>query len=128
MLTDANEGFDSPRGTAARIWGMSALFLLLTVILPSTVFISASSRSMDRLDALMNTVDGRITVSSRNRADMPHMRAAVPRGLSKPSFASVSMFFQSLTVQAERTGIAATSSWRASVILPEQTPHFGLWP
>lgn len=48
MLTDANEGFDSPRGTAARIWGMSALFLLLTVFLPSTMFISASSRSMDR--------------------------------------------------------------------------------
>lgn len=48
MLTDANEGFDSPRRTAARIWGMSALFLLITAILPGTVFISASSRSLDR--------------------------------------------------------------------------------
>lgn len=47
MLTDANEGFDSPRATAARIWGMSALFLLITVLVPSAVFISASSRSLD---------------------------------------------------------------------------------
>lgn len=48
MLTDANEGFDSPRATAARIWGMSALFMLFVAILPGTVFISASSRSLDR--------------------------------------------------------------------------------
>ena len=48
MLTDANEGFDGPRATAARIWGMSALFLLITVVVPSAVFISASSRSLDK--------------------------------------------------------------------------------
>lgn len=48
MLTDANEGFESPRGTAARIWGMSALFLLITVIIPGFVFVNASSRSLDR--------------------------------------------------------------------------------
>lgn len=48
MLTDANEGFDSPRGTAARIWGVSALFMLMTVILPATMFINASSRTLDR--------------------------------------------------------------------------------
>ncbi|MFV3076695.1 glucosaminidase domain-containing protein [Niveispirillum fermenti] len=46
MLTDASEGFDSPRGTAARIWGVSALFLLLVAILPSTIFLSASSWSV----------------------------------------------------------------------------------
>lgn len=44
MQTDANEGFCSPRHTAARIWGVSGLFMLLVAILPATVFINASSR------------------------------------------------------------------------------------
>ncbi len=48
MQTDANEGLDGPRGTAARIWGLSALFLLITAIIPGTVFINASSRSLDK--------------------------------------------------------------------------------
>lgn len=48
MLTDANEGCESPRGTAARIWGVSALFLMLVAVLPATIFVNASSWTLDR--------------------------------------------------------------------------------
>ncbi len=48
MLTDANEGCESPRGTAARIWGVSALFVMLIAVLPATIFVNASSWTLDR--------------------------------------------------------------------------------